>query len=143
VFIEHDKLGFQCNGTRNADALTLAARKFMRVFGRRTTIKSNQVEQFKYSGPPFCLVADAMNFERFGNDCCHVHPWIKRGKRVLKHDLNIASAAPKRRTSEPNQIFTIEQNRPGGGINQAQKEARQGGLAAARLADDAERASRL
>ena len=61
------------------------------------------------------------------------HAWIERAVGVLKHHLHAAIVSPQRLAAERPDIFTVEQDLPGIGLDQPHQRAGQGGLAAAGL----------
>ena len=80
-----------------------------------------------------------MDAQRFGDDLAHGHARIETGERILKDDLHIAPQGPHGRdrlaldgTTEPDHL-------PFGDRHETQNGACERRLAAARLADDAER----
>ena len=81
-----------------------------------------------------------VDLERLADDVADRHPRVQRGVRVLEHDLDVA-AQPAHR-ARPSGAYMSSPSKvelPGGRLLQAHQQPGQGRLAAAGLADDAER----
>ena len=80
-----------------------------------------------------------MDHQRLGDDLFHAHARVQRGKGILKDDLHIAAQAAQLAAASGEHVLPVEGNVAGSGLDEAEKHAPQGGLAAARFADKAER----
>ena len=81
----------------------------------------------------------ALGAQRHGDDVAHARQRVKRGEGVLEHRLDEAGA---RLAIHVDDALALDGDVAGAGFEQAEDQARQGGLAAARFADDAQHAAR-
>src|SRR6185312_1488206 len=79
--------------------------------------------------------------QRFSDDRADPHARVQRGKRILKHRLHRLAVTPAPGTVECLDVLSLKADRPACWVLQPKHHLRCGGLAAAGLADDAERAS--
>jgi hypothetical protein len=77
--------------------------------------------------------------ERLGDDLAHGHPRVQRGVRILEDDLDLAPDRPHLTPLEARDVAAVEEDRAGRRLEQLDDRAPERRLAAARLADDAER----
>ena len=123
------------------DALALAAGKFRRTAPARCSADSpTATEQFV---DPLAVVA-AIDAKRFRDDLVDGHPRIQRRVRILKHDLHLAAlwaaAAPAAWSVMSSSFSRIT---PPLGVDQAQDQPAQRGLAATGFAHKSQRLARL
>jgi hypothetical protein len=79
-----------------------------------------------------------MNFERFGENGADAETRIERVVWVLKNHLNLFSVGAEVGTSKGTDDMTLVGNGAGGGIDEANDGAAEGGLARTAFADEAE-----
>src|SRR5262249_27621299 len=75
---------------------------------------------------------------RLGQDVANRLPWVQRGVRILKHDLHFAALGAKGARGKGSQVFAFETDFAAIGLDEAQGQPAESGLAAPRFADDAE-----
>ena len=80
----------------------------------------------------------ALGDERHGDDVAHARQRIERGEGILEHRLDQARAGLAVHVDDP---LALDRDVAGAGLEQAQDQAGQGGLAAARFAHDAQHAA--
>jgi hypothetical protein len=80
-----------------------------------------------------------VNFERFTHDVADGHPRVERGVRVLQHDLDAAPQLAQLRALHREDVPPLETRGAAGRRFEPHEHLREGGLAAAGLADHAER----
>src|SRR3954447_6479795 len=79
--------------------------------------------------------------ERLGDIGRDPQARMKRGVRILEHELDVPSHASQRLTLQCDQILAAKQNLAGGRLDEFQKAAAQCGLAAPGFPNEAERLS--
>jgi len=84
-----DNVGLKRKSARDADALALAAREFMRVEICRGCRQPDSIEEFNNPSPPIFSGADAMHEQGFLYDPPNGKARIQGGFRVLKDHLNM------------------------------------------------------
>ena len=129
--ITHNKARAQDQRTRNADALTLAARKFMRKAIQRAAWQANTVQHF--SDLLACLGAgfSAMDHHRFSDDILDSHARIERAIGVLENDLHGPAKFTHRRAAKPRDFLPLKADIACGGVKQPDQQPPKGGFAAA------------
>ena len=80
-----------------------------------------------------------MDPERLGDQALHRQPGAQRGERVLEHHRDLPAIGPERRIRARARAHAVEVDGAGGRPDQPHDRAAEGRLAAAALADDAER----
>src|SRR5258706_11312366 len=83
-----------------------------------------------------------MNAQRIGDDGSHPLARVQRRVRVLEDHLRLAADRPERAPGQPGDVLAVEDDRPAGQLLQPDDAPAEGGLAAAGLADQAERLPR-
>ena len=138
-----DQLRLAGERTGDADALSLAARELVRVAIGESRAEADQVEQLLDSpstGP--AAPVEAMDLQRLTNARAHRTSGVERGVRVLEDHRGLGPQAPEARPAELD-ILAVEPDTPARRPFQAQQREPDGGLAAARLADQAQRLTLL
>ena len=88
-FVADDELGVQRKRARNADALALASRHFMRVAIAEARIQATDRQKFAHAcGALRGVRLDAVHLDRFADDVAHLHAGIERAVRVLEYHLD-------------------------------------------------------
>src|SRR5205085_677513 len=80
-----------------------------------------------------------VDHQGLADDRAHRHSWIERRVRVLEDDLHLLAERAQRSLIERGDVLALERDLTGGRLDQAEDRAARGGLAAARLADEAQR----
>jgi hypothetical protein len=134
-----DQLRAQDEGPGDADALALAAGKFVRVAWQRGVVKADATENFAGAfaalGPGELRFVDSQGL---GHDFANTHAGIERGERVLKDHLHLAALGAQSLAGQGQHIVTFEENFPFVGFDQAKEDPRERCLSAAAFADDGE-----
>src|SRR5713226_9284925 len=141
--VTHDEARIDRQRARDADALALAAREFVRIPIDKTGVQADHVEQLADPFSPRGPAGQVMDVERLAHDVAHRLPWIERRIWVLKDHRHVTAMSPQRRAPLVGDVLALELNRSGCGIQQANDGAAQRRLAAARFADKAQRLALL
>ena len=137
--VADDELGMERQRAGDADALALAAGELVREALGVVAREADHLEQLAY--PPRLLRPrpPAVDHERLGDDVLDRHARIERAERVLEDDLHLAPHRPHALGVQALDRLALEADGAAGRLDQADQHAPGGGLAAARLADEAER----
>src|SRR5438552_4781161 len=125
---------------RDADALALAARELVRVAAQVLGGEADRLQQLHdafLARPP--VGRQLVDHQGLADDRAHRHSWIERRVRVLEDDLHLLAERAQRSLIERGDVLALERDLTGGRLDQAEDRAARGGLAAARLADEAQR----
>jgi len=126
-------------GAGDADALALAAAELVRIAVERVGGQSDAFGQILDLAPPLGAGAQAMNVESFANDGAHGHARVEGADRILEDGLDAGAQRPPFGAVDFRQIHAVDPHGAGGGRDQPQHGAAQGGFAAARFAHQSER----
>src|SRR4051794_17560236 len=85
------------------------------------------------------MVANAVDAQAVTDAFADRRPRIEGREWILKDDLHAPSEGLELRALEPRDVSAIEQDGPGGGLDETQQQPPYGRLPAAGLADQAER----
>ena len=133
------ELGPERQRARDPDALPLAAGELVRkpvvVLGREPHLLE-QLLHLPLSLPP---VADAVDRERRADDLSHPLARVQRRVRVLEDDLELPPQRAHPTPGELRDVLSVEDDAAVRQREEPHEGASQGRLAAARLADQAER----
>jgi hypothetical protein len=142
--VADEELRLDRERARDADALALAARELVRVADHEARVDLHARQKASHALGALGLVgADAVDLHALGHEVAHAHARVERGHRVLEHDLDPASQRAQRGTRQRQQVLALEEDAAGLRLDQPQQRAPDGRLAAARLADQRERAPGL
>ena len=137
--VANNQLGLQNQRAGDADALALAAGKFVRV----AVNLIRQQAHFGHNG--FYPRLDVgffergvMGLQRLGDDVAHGHAGVERRQRVLENHLDVFALQAHGLAAQAQQFAAFKHNAAGTGFHQADDGARQGGFAAAGFAHDAQ-----
>jgi len=136
--VADDDARVQDEGAGDGDPLTLAARQFS---GQALAHLARQAHPHQHLVDPLCGLAAvdiALRTQRQGDDVAHARQRIERGEGILEDRLDEARAGPAIHVDDP---LAFDGDIAGTGFEQAQDQSREGGLAAARFADDAQNAA--
>jgi hypothetical protein len=140
--VGHDQPGVERERARHADALALTARELVRiaivVLGREADDVHQLLHAFLRFRPRL-----PVDHERVGDDRAHPLARVERCRRVLEHHLQLAPQRPQSPAAEPRDVAALEDDLPRGQLVQAHEAAAERRLAAAGLADETERLTRV
>jgi hypothetical protein len=109
--------------------------------GKRVPCSAERPTRARASATRRAIVGSAdaaLRHERHGHDVAHTPARVQRGEGILEDRLDQARAGAAIHVGE---ALSVHQHLAGGGRQQAEDHAGEGGLAAAALADDAEHAA--
>ena len=136
--IEHDDLGFDRERPGDAQPLPLPTRELMREAVGVRGVEAHLRQQL-LDAAVMVPAVQAVDHERLGERRPHRLARIQRGVRVLEHELHATTQGTKTRTLEPGDVVVAEPDRAAVARLQPGDAASERGLAASRLADEAER----
>ena len=119
---------------RDADALALPAGEFVRVAPRVLRRKADQTQEFRHP-LAFPALGQTMQCKGFGEHVADGHSRVERAVRVLENHLHLTAQRAHLALREAEQVAPVEPDLPRSRLDQAQREASGGRLAAARFAD--------
>src|SRR6185503_12599981 len=123
---------------RDADALALAAREAVGVAPQVAHVETDQAHHLLHAREALVLVADTVDHQRLADDVAYGHARVERAEGILEHELHLAPIAEQVLAPQGQYFFSTKNNLAGIRRNGSQDHARGGGLAAARLADQAQ-----
>ena len=133
-------LGFDGEGARDPDALPLAARELVRVAPEVVGAEADRLQQVDDPLLPLApRLGELVDDEGLADDRAHRHAGVQRRVGVLEDDLHVAPQVAQRALVEGGDVLVLEPHLARGGLDEAEDAAAGGGLAAARLAHEAER----
>src|SRR5262249_41733503 len=138
--VANNKFGPQRERTCNTDALALSTAHFVGVAAGKLFRQAADVQQLMdtpFLRPPVRL--DVMHADRFADDLANPHARVERAVRVLEDDLDTPAQTAQRFPVQVAEVETVEQDFALRRAFELQDAAAGRGLAAARLADKAER----
>src|SRR6187402_230068 len=134
-----DEFRLERERARNRDALALPAGKLVRVADRHFRIEPDRAEQFLHALRGFRRsFGQAVETNGLTQDVADGHARVERGVRILEHHLHAAAQRPDRGGGSAGDLLSGEADRSGGRLVDAHDESREGRLAAAGFADDAD-----
>src|SRR6185295_12722183 len=92
-FVADHHVGPEREGTRDADALALAAREGVRVAAELPAVEADHLHQLADHLAAIGVVADAVDDQRLDQDVVDGHARIERAERVLEDELELAAEA--------------------------------------------------
>ena len=135
-----DHLRLQGQRPRDADALPLTAGELVRVAVVVLRVQADGVHQPLDRGLAFGLgLLDAVDDEGVGDDRADRLARVQRRVRVLEDHLHLATQGLQLRALDRRDLAAVEVDRARRRVHQAQQQAGGRGLAATRLAHEAER----
>jgi len=139
-FVADDEFWLDRDRTGDADALALAAGKFVRVAAQMIGF---EIDFFEQGGCPIASVAaigaNFLNYHRLGQRRFDRHSWVERTVRVLEDDLHPASHASQGAGAQLGHIDTVKMDLATGRFEKPQDGSAGGRFTAARLAHQAKR----
>src|SRR5216110_546532 len=128
---------------RDADALALTAGELVRVPPQVVGRQADGLEELDDAlFPQLPRLGELVDHERLADDRAHRHPRIERRVGVLEDDLHLFAQRTQRALVERRDVLRPEPDLARRRLDQPEDRATRGGLAAARLADEAERLAR-
>ena len=137
--VAYDQLGIQRKCTRNADALSLSAGKFVRITVGIFGIKADLLQQIGDSFFLICFSSYSVNFQWFGNDRPNGHSRIQARVWVLKYDLHLAPQTTHFLRRQTYDLFPFKNDVAARRLDQPQQTATDRRLPAARFSDQSQR----
>ena len=128
---QHDEVGLQDEGARDADALALASRELVGVAGRLVGLQAHQVHDLAHPLSALLGRADAVDAQTFADAVPDGRPRIEGCIRILEDDLHPAAEWPERGPRDPGDVHAVELDGAGGRVQEPQQQPPDGGLAAA------------
>ena len=121
------------------DPLALAAGELVRVALDRVARQADLAEQFEDAVLLLLSAADVLHRERLADDGAHPHPRVKRGVRVLEHELQVAAHPAQFTAPHPGHVLAAQRHRAAVRPFEGDDHPADGGLAAPGLAHQAQR----
>ena len=140
--VGHDQGRAGGQGAGQADALALPAGQLARVAVELAHGQPGLLGQLPDLAAALLAGQAALGPQRLLDDAGQRHPRVERGVRVLEHHLHVVAGGPALRPAHRAQRGAAQPHLALGGLLQPDDHPAQGGLAAARLAHDAQRAAR-
>ncbi len=134
---EQVRLEHEC--PRDPDPLALPAGELVRIAPRVVVLQTDQLHHSRHALAPLRDSADAVDPKPLADRGPDGRARIERGEWILEDDLHPAPERLERRSPQRADLLAIKGDRPAGGIEEAQQEPADRRLAAARLADEAQR----
>ena len=139
--VADDELGVRGERAGDADALALTAGELVRVAGRLFAGDADRGQQLANALVALLLaLAQLVHVNRLGDDIADRHARVQRGVRILEDHLRPAAVLLHGFLRDR---LAVENDLAGGGLVQVQQRAANGRLAAAGLADKAQRLALL
>ena len=137
--VAHDDARAQHEGAGDGDALALAARQLGRQALAHLGATGRPAPASRRRACAISLRVDvALGTERHGDDVAHARQRVERGEGILEHRLDQPRAGAAIHVDD---ALALDRDVAGGRREQAQDQAGEGGLAAARFAHDAQHAA--
>ncbi|CUJ66849.1 Uncharacterised protein [Achromobacter ruhlandii] len=133
-FVGDHHLGVQRQGARDADALALAAREFMRIAVDHLWREAALVHQPAHPLLRRRAAGHAVDQQRFHDGIAHRHARVERGERILEDELDVAPQRLHGAAAQRADVLAVELDRAALALDQLQQRTAGGGLAAAGFA---------
>ena len=128
--VRNDEAGLHRERTGNADALTLAARKFMRIALQIGRWQADKVHQLPEPRGNIRTRADRVDVQRLGNEVTDPATRVQRGGRVLKDHLHAAAERAELPPRRFRDVHAFESQRSVIDVVETRETAPEGRLAA-------------
>ena len=138
-FVGDDELGIDGKRARDADALALTAREFVRITAVIILAQADLFQQFDNALLAIIALGDVMDLHAFADDLADAHARVERGVGVLEDDLHLAPQIAHRVGIERGYVGAFEIDAARSGFEQPDHEAPEGRLAAARFTHQPQR----
>ncbi len=137
--VADDDLGVERETAGDADALTLTARELVRVTVDVLGVEADHVQQFLDLAPPVALRSHlGVDVEGLTDDVATVYTGLSEVYGLEDH-LDVAAHGLQSAPGQLGDVLALVEDLARGGPLQVHQELGHGGLAAARLAHDAQR----
>ncbi len=130
-FVEHQHLGVEGEGPRDADTLPLATGELVREAVAVLGVEAHQLEEPVDALRALLAVPAPVHPQRLRHDLADRHPRVEGGVRILEHDLHVLPHRPELLPALAGELVAPIANRPRGRGEQLKDGARRGRLAAA------------
>ena len=137
-FVADDELGLEREGAGDADALTLATGKLEGVAAQRVGGQADPAQQFGGPFAAFGAAAEVLDDEGFLEDLADRVAAVEGFGGVLEDHLHFPAQGAQGARPGVGEVAAFELDAAAGRAQQAHHRAREGGLAAAALTDEAE-----
>ena len=137
--VADDQVGFEDERPGDPDPLALPAGKLVRVAARVIRREPDEVHHPADLVPSFVRAPESVDPEPLADAVGDRRPRVEARVRVLEDDLDPPAIRLEGRTLEGRQLDAIETDRARSRLDEAKDQATDCGLAAAGLADEAER----
>jgi hypothetical protein len=127
--VEDDHVRLKREGTRNANALALAARKFVRVARRMFLAQANEADEVTHAHLSFRTRPRSV-FQRFSDIFGNPQARMKRSVRILEYQLKVPAHESQPLAVELYKILPSENNLAARGSHQLQDAATESRLTA-------------
>ncbi|MNP10954.1 hypothetical protein D3C76_1031190 [compost metagenome] len=135
--VQQDQRGFEHQRPGDGDALALTAGELVGVAMPALWVQPDFLQRPDHLGVALFGAQLAMHFQAFADDLCHGHARAETAKRILEYHLHFLAPWPQLLLRQAIERLALEVN-SAFGVQQAQDRLAEGGLAGARLADDAQ-----
>ena len=148
--VKDQETGVEGQRPRHPYPLALPARELVGVTVGDVGVHSHQLQQPPHRFPTAAPGHLGMHLQQLADGRPHRHAGVEGGERILEDDLHVAAQLPQPAAVGGDHVDAFdaaalqrapEHHLPGGGFDQAEDAAGGGGLAASRLAHQAEGAS--
>ena len=109
-FVSHHKLRLQGHGTGNDDALSLTARKLVRVPIEAGGVHAAQFQRFHHLIGDVTFRGQLVMQQRLSDGRANLQPWVKRTVWVLEHVLHAGAHSGQFGIAEREDILAAEQH---------------------------------
>ena len=138
--VAHDDLGAQGQGAGDVDALALAARELVGEAVDMLDVKADLLHEREHERVALLLVGhEAMHDEGLGDEVAAGQTGVQRREGVLEDHLDVLAQLRELLALEVKDVLALKLDGARSCLVEHGHSTAQGGLAAARLADDAER----
>ena len=137
--VTHDEVRLDDEGSRDPDALPLAARELVRVAPRVVGHQPDQVHHPADLRRALRRRPHGMDPQPLADALPDRRPRVERGVRVLEDDLHPPPVRLEFAALDRRDVGSVELDRAGRGLDQPQQQPPDRGLARARLANEPER----
>src|SRR5260221_4711934 len=137
--VADDERWIEREGAGIPDALTVAAREFVRVALHRLAAKTDLLEEHGDAASEIRSAGDRIVAQRLADDVADIHARVERRVRVLEDDLQLAAVGPHLGAAQLVDALAAHLDGAGGGFDQFQNRFAGRRFAATALADKTKR----
>ena len=136
--VADDELRVHRESARDADALPLSTREFVRIAIGVLGSEANLLQESAHARVSRRTLGQLVNREPFTNDRADGHTRVEGRDRILEDDLHIASQFAQLRRAHRAHIPALESDLTGRWLDETENRSTGGGLSAAGFADYSE-----